>query len=371
MPAERKISPSGDRIATAGQWRDQGYWLLLLVLPIAAVAFRRGWLGLLPIALLVMPPAPAQALSWQDLWLRPEQQAFRALQRDPVPQAIPQAGERFADPRWRAAAFYQAGQYQQALDALAGQTDAESHYNRGNTLARLKRYDDAVAEYDAALLIDNEHADARHNRDLLLGLSDPPEAAVSDAPGPRAGDSSTDANAGGQSGAATSPEIDGDAAITRGDPASTAAAPAGAAQSASPSNTGNTGNDPERRPRDGLQNPLADGLLDGLADGPPPEQPGATVDDATARSSGPFANESDVDLDGGVADEPAPAASREPAIPSAGLLADSKPAEADSDSAATGQDPIDYWLREVPDAPEGLLRERLMLQYLRRHGQLR
>ncbi len=134
---------------------------------------------------------------------------------------FPQAGERFTDPRWRAAAFYQAGQYQQALDALAGQTDAESHYNRGNTLARLKRYDDAVAEYDAALLIDPEHADARHNRDLLLRLSDPPPAAVSDAPGPRAGDSSTDANARGQPGAATSPEIDGD-------PASTAAAPAGA-----------------------------------------------------------------------------------------------------------------------------------------------
>ena len=32
---------------------------------------------------------------------------------------------------------------------------------------------------------------------------------------------------------------------------------------------------------------------------------------------------------------------------------------------------VDYLLRQVPDDPAGLLRERLMLQYLRRHGQLR
>ncbi len=127
-----------------------------------------------------------------------------------------------------------------------------------------------------------------------------------------------------------------------------------------------------------MSDPLADGLLDGLAGGAPPEQPGATADDGAAQSSGSFANESDVDLGGGVADAPADStpgardAALEPAMPSAGFrLADSKPAETDSDSAATGQDPIDYWLRQVPDAPEGLLRERLMLQYLRRHGQLR
>jgi Ca-activated chloride channel family protein len=39
--------------------------------------------------------------------------------------------------------------------------------------------------------------------------------------------------------------------------------------------------------------------------------------------------------------------------------------------AELGQDPVDYLLRQVPDDPAGLLRERLLLQYLRRHGQLR
>jgi Ca-activated chloride channel family protein len=45
-----------------------------------------------------------------------------------------------------------------------------------------------------------------------------------------------------------------------------------------------------------------------------------------------------------------------------------------TDSIPPEREPIranDMLLRQVPDDPAGLLRERLMLQYLRRHGQLR
>jgi Ca-activated chloride channel family protein len=176
LAGKRVPTPSGDRIITDAQWRDEGYWLLLLLLPMAALAFRRGWLGLLPLALLLNPPSLAQAWSWQDLWLRPEQQALRMLE-DGHLSAV---DERFDDPRWRAAAYYRAGRYRQALAALAEQRGAEAHYNRGNTLARLRRYDDAIAEYDAALLIDPVHEDARFNRDLLLSrIGSRPYAAAS------------------------------------------------------------------------------------------------------------------------------------------------------------------------------------------------
>jgi Ca-activated chloride channel family protein len=157
---------SGERIADAGQWRGDGLWLLLLVLPLAAFAFRPGWLGLLPLSLCLLPPAPVQALSWNDFWLRPEQQAWPALERGDAEQA----GERFDAPRWRAAASYRAGDYARALAELVGLQDAEAHYNRGNVLVRLRRDAVAVAEYDAALLIDPEHRDARHNRELLQAL---------------------------------------------------------------------------------------------------------------------------------------------------------------------------------------------------------
>ena len=179
LAGKRGPTTSGDRIATDDEWRDEGHWLLLLLLPLAALAFRRGWLGLLPIALLLTPPSPAQAWTWQDLWLRPEQQALRVLEDGRADDA----GERFAEPRWRAAALYRAGRYQQALDALAGQPGAEAHYNRGNTLAQLGRYEDAIAEYDAALLIDSDHEDARHNRGLLQRIGQRPDAASADALG--------------------------------------------------------------------------------------------------------------------------------------------------------------------------------------------
>jgi Ca-activated chloride channel family protein len=60
-------------------WRDQGPWLLLLVLPLAALAFRRGVLFLLPfIVLAPLFSAPAHAGGWSDAWRTRDQQAARA-----------------------------------------------------------------------------------------------------------------------------------------------------------------------------------------------------------------------------------------------------------------------------------------------------
>jgi Ca-activated chloride channel family protein len=365
LPGERAISPSGDRIATAGHWRDEGYWLLLLVLPLGAAAFRQGWLGLLPIALLLLPPAPVQAWSWQDIWLTPEQQAFRALQGDRVLEA----GERFADPRWRAAAFYRAGQYAQALDALKTQTDVESRYNRGNTLARLGRYDDAIAEYDAALLIDPGHADARHNRDLLLRLTRP-SAAVSAGTGPRAGDSSPDATAPDRSDQSTAPGGDAAADDANSGSASTAVVPVDTDGSDSPVATSNAAG---QRSRDQLPEGPSEGRSEGRAREGAAARPSDASDGGAARSSGPFAAESAVDPDHEAANTPmnaapsSPEASAVAARPGAGSTA----ADGEPEDTASAQDPVDYALRQVPDDPSGLLRERLMLQYLRRHGQLR
>ena len=54
-------------------WADQGYWLLLPLLLLAACAGRRGWLFCLPL-LLMGVPQPSYAFGLQDLWLRPDQQ---------------------------------------------------------------------------------------------------------------------------------------------------------------------------------------------------------------------------------------------------------------------------------------------------------
>jgi Ca-activated chloride channel family protein len=146
------------------RWREEGPWLLLLVIPLAALVFRRGYLLLLPILILPLVPSPAQALEWAELWTRPDQQAARALQQqdDNVPSA-----DVFKDPAWQAAAHYRSGQYDQTVAVLQDAATADDFYNKGNALARLGRFDEAVSSYDQALQLQPGLEDARYNRDLV------------------------------------------------------------------------------------------------------------------------------------------------------------------------------------------------------------
>ncbi|MCB1753707.1 MAG: hypothetical protein KDI74_18520, partial [Gammaproteobacteria bacterium] len=104
---------AAETLLTSDIWREEGPWLILPLLPLAAFAFRRGYLLVLMSLLLPMPET-AQALEWRDLWLTPDQQAARIL-AEGSPE---QAARRFEDAGWRSAAHYRAGQYQQSLAAL-------------------------------------------------------------------------------------------------------------------------------------------------------------------------------------------------------------------------------------------------------------
>lgn len=146
----------------ADVWQEEGPWLLLLVLPIAALAFRRGYLALLILFILPLPE-PAMALSWSDLWKNDNQQAYELMQQ----KQAEQAADKFNDPQWKAAAQYKAGQYQQAVQQLDGINTADAHYNRGNSLAKLGELDEASQAYDEALKLDPDHEDAKFNKNLL------------------------------------------------------------------------------------------------------------------------------------------------------------------------------------------------------------
>jgi Ca-activated chloride channel family protein len=147
---------------------DLGYWLLLPLLPLAALAFRRGillgWLALWLAGSLAPQPALAQGWSVAAVWA--DEQAWRLLQAG-QPDA---AAARFADPRWRAVAQYRAGQYEQAAATLASSTEADAHYNRGNALAQQGKLAEALAAYDAALALRADDADTRYNRELVQRL---------------------------------------------------------------------------------------------------------------------------------------------------------------------------------------------------------
>ncbi|MDR3479645.1 MAG: VWA domain-containing protein [Burkholderiaceae bacterium] len=150
----------------ADQWHDEGPWLLLPLIPLAALFFRRGYLFVL--ALVLLPQMrPAQAADWSSLWQNDDQRAQQALAAQ-QPQA---AAKLFQDPQWRSVANYRAGNYQAALDSLKGIDSAEADYNRGNALAKLGRLPEAMAAYEQALKRDPKMEDARFNRDLLDKLN--------------------------------------------------------------------------------------------------------------------------------------------------------------------------------------------------------
>ncbi|MDX1431289.1 MAG: VWA domain-containing protein [Gammaproteobacteria bacterium] len=151
---------------TSESWRDGGFWLVLPLVALAALAFRRGWLATVMLAVVLAPSRPALAFGWDDLWWRADQQAARALAADAPERAAMLA----RDPAWQGAALYRGGRYAEAARAFAGAEGVDASYNRGNALARAGRLEQAIAAYDAALARAPDHADAAFNRELVARL---------------------------------------------------------------------------------------------------------------------------------------------------------------------------------------------------------
>jgi Ca-activated chloride channel family protein len=146
------------------QWHDRGPLLALLLLPLALLGFRRGWLLMLP--LLLLEPQQSIAFEWQDLWQTPDQQAAKAWQQGDSKAAA----ERFENPQWQGSAHYKAGDYEQAAASFANSESADGHYNRGNALARAGQLQQAIDAYDKALEQQPDMADALANKQLLEQL---------------------------------------------------------------------------------------------------------------------------------------------------------------------------------------------------------
>ena len=147
---------------TLQQWDEKGPWLALLVIPWAALRFRKGLL----MALLVMgltPPQNAHAFDWQNLWQTPDQRAQQAFNQN----RFDQAAEQFDHPDWKAAAQYKAGQYAQAAETLKDSPSADGQYNRGNALANAGQLQEAVQAYQQALKLNPQHTDAQYNKALV------------------------------------------------------------------------------------------------------------------------------------------------------------------------------------------------------------
>ena len=187
-------SSESDASFATDQWQEEGPWLLLLLLPLAAFAFRRGWV--LVIAFVLMPVAePVHAFGWDDIWLTKDQQAQRQLAEG----SAADAATLFKDPVWRAIARYRAGEYAGSASGFAAQEDTESLYNLGNALARLGELESAIDAYEQVLEINAGNEDAQYNRDLIKDMLDRQQESESGQ------DSSSQSGGGGQK-----PEGEGD-----------------------------------------------------------------------------------------------------------------------------------------------------------------
>ena len=111
-------------------WNEAGPYLLLLVLPLCALSFRKGWLFTTFLAFVInlhLPSKNALAFEWIDLWKTKDQQAAEAF----ADENHELAASLFEQTGWRGAANYRAKNYESAIASFSTTDTADGHYNRG------------------------------------------------------------------------------------------------------------------------------------------------------------------------------------------------------------------------------------------------
>ena len=150
---------------TTDRWREEGPWLFVLLLPLVAMIFRRGWLFVL---VLTSWPSLSQAWEWRELFINDNQRAYELLQEGQAAEAA----QTFDDSMWQGIASYKAQEYEAALQHWSNEESPITSYNRGNALARNGKLPEALQAYDQALAAKPDWEDAQFNRDLVAKLLD-------------------------------------------------------------------------------------------------------------------------------------------------------------------------------------------------------
>lgn len=293
-----------DRSADA--WEDQGYVLVLLLLPVALALFRRGWIVCLLPLLAIPLPQTAHAGLWDDLWLTRDQQGQRALTQEDNETAA----RLFQNPDWAGTAAYRAGDYESAAQHFTTVDSADAWYNRGNALARAGQLDAAKAAYKESLARDPERTDAQENLALIEALQQQQQQ---------------DQNQGeGQDQNTPQQEDGGD---NTQDPEQSQQSPAGGTQ-------------PEQQ---NGQQPSPEQDQNGEE---PAEGPGEAKDEAKEEQQTP-AGQPEQEQEQAAEDSPSQRAAAQ---------AQAQQFDAEKEQA------MEQWLRRVPDDPSGLLRQKFRYQ---------
>ena len=314
------------------RWVEEGPWLLLIVLPLAALAFRRGVLLSVLLVLFLYPaaePVYAQQDSlWNRLWYNADQRGERAFKQGDYARAA----ELFEDPQWQAASHYRAGQYHQALELYRAQSGEAATYNRGNSLAQLGRLEEALRAYHEVLENNPGHEGARRNSELIEQMLQQQQQDQQGSP-----DSSADGEQSDQQSAESRPEQES-SEQQPGEQQGERDSPAG-----------------DSDQQQSNSQPQPGDASDESAPGPQNrnEQPGQDEPDQAQQAEASDAAQNDT------------TAAEQAKAPASG-----EPAESDPQAELIRQ-AEEQWLRRVPDDPGGLLRNKFRYQYSRQPDQNR
>ena len=154
-----------DNSVTTDQWREFGPWILLIVVPLGSLLFRKGWVFVF--LLTTMPiDNSVYALDWNDLWKTRDQQAKEAMESGDYDKAI----ELFEDSEWLAAAHYKAGNYRQSANGYNNNSNIDHLYNHANSLAKIGQFEEAIENYEKVIAEEPDAEDALYNLNLLKDL---------------------------------------------------------------------------------------------------------------------------------------------------------------------------------------------------------
>jgi Ca-activated chloride channel family protein len=148
------------------QFKEFGPYLVWLILPFAAYAFRRGLVVCVVLGFSLTTSYPAHADWWQDMWQTKDQQAQKQFNT----QNYTDAAATFNDPKWKGSSLYKSGDYEAALTEYQKSDDANGKYNQGNAHAQMQNFDEAIKAYEEALKQNPDMEDAKKNLDVIKKL---------------------------------------------------------------------------------------------------------------------------------------------------------------------------------------------------------